>query len=75
MSTICYVNLTAILTGYDSELQQLFQRIHDLVAKRFPEQQKDLPWQAVNAFCFLRYLVPAILHPQLNGLYPGMYID
>ncbi|KZV77643.1 Rho GTPase activation protein [Peniophora sp. CONT] len=53
-----------------SELKQLFARVRELVVRRYPEQ-KELQWQAVNAFCFLRYLVPAILHPQLHGLYPG----
>ncbi|VDB84482.1 unnamed protein product [Peniophora sp. CBMAI 1063] len=52
------------------ELKRLFNRVRELVVERYPEQ-KELQWQAVNAFCFLRYLVPAILHPQLNGLYPA----
>jgi len=29
-------------------------------------------WQSVSAFCFLRFIVPAILHPHLFGLCPGL---
>lgn len=34
--------------------------------------QNDLPWQAVSAFIFLRFIVPAILHPHLFALVPGL---
>ncbi|KAG8899531.1 hypothetical protein FRB99_006584 [Tulasnella sp. 403] len=33
--------------------------------------QTDLKWQAVSAFVFLRFFVPAILHPHLSGLVSG----
>ncbi|KAI0033182.1 Rho GTPase activation protein, partial [Vararia minispora EC-137] len=55
------------------EFRHMFQRVRELVALRYPDQQKDnLPWQAVNALCFLRYFIPAILYPHLHGLCPGM---
>jgi hypothetical protein len=56
---------------FGREFRQLFQRVRELVVLRYPESSKDLPLQAVNALCFLRYFVPAILHPQLHGLYSG----
>lgn len=34
--------------------------------------QKDLKWQAVSSFVFLRFFVPAILNPHLFGLVDGL---
>jgi hypothetical protein len=34
--------------------------------------QPNLKWQAVSAFVFLRFFVPAILHPHLFGLTEGL---
>lgn len=34
--------------------------------------QSDLKWQALSAFVFLRFFVPAILHPHLFGLVEGL---
>lgn len=31
-----------------------------------------LPWQAISSFVFLRFIVPAILHPHLFGICQGM---
>lgn len=66
-------------TSSRSELRRLFQTIRTLVEQRTkPEsgggpsaEHRDLPKQSVSAFCFLRFIVPAILHPHLFGLYPG----
>ncbi|TEB35043.1 Rho GTPase activation protein [Coprinellus micaceus] len=62
-----------------NELRRLFQTIRTLVEERTkPEsggpsaEHRDLPKQSVSAFCFLRFIVPAILHPHLFGLYPGL---
>ncbi|KAF5375031.1 hypothetical protein D9758_000282 [Tetrapyrgos nigripes] len=60
------------------EMRQIFGAVRELVEKRFAnsaptlDHNKDLPWQSVSAFCFLRFIVPAILHPHLFGLTPGL---
>jgi hypothetical protein len=60
-----------------SELRRIFQHLRKLVEKRYrtdngpQDQKRELPWQCVSAFCFLRFLVPAILHPHFFGLSPG----
>ena len=61
------------------EMRRLFEHIRKLVEKRCRAMgtlgddgsQNDLPWQAVSAFVFLRFIVPAILHPHLFALVPG----
>jgi hypothetical protein len=61
------------------EMNRLFEHIRRLVERRCREtkvpaddgSQSDFPWQAVSAFIFLRFIVPAILHPHLFGLVPG----
>ncbi|EJD03956.1 GTPase activating protein [Fomitiporia mediterranea MF3/22] len=54
------------------ELRQLFQHIRQLVEKRFESGNRDLRWQSVSAFIFLRFIVPSVLHPHLFGLCHGM---
>ncbi|KAK0208207.1 GTPase activating protein [Desarmillaria ectypa] len=59
------------------EMRRLFETIKKLVERRYQESEvmadnRDLPWQSVSAFCFLRFIVPAILHPHLFGLCPGL---
>lgn len=63
-----------------SEMRQLFMYIRQLVEERYPsghgtDTKNDLPRQSVSAFCFLRFIVPAILHPHLFGLCSGTYFD
>ncbi len=61
-----------------SEMRRLFEIIKKLVERRYQDSEvmaenRDLQWQSVSAFCFLRFIVPAILHPHLFGLCPGMW--
>ncbi|KAF5390273.1 hypothetical protein D9757_002936 [Collybiopsis confluens] len=60
------------------EMRRLFCTIRELVEDRFASEgtevqdKRDLRWQGVSAFCFLRFIVPGILHPHLFQLCPGM---
>ncbi|KAH7930971.1 Rho GTPase activation protein [Leucogyrophana mollusca] len=60
------------------EMRRLFEHVRKLVQQRYgvddssEAKNRDLHWQSVSAFCFLRFIVPAILHPHLFGLYPGL---
>ena len=59
-----------------SELRMLFETIRKLVEQRYRNDRVNhlnnkLRWQSVSAFCFLRFIVPAIYHPHLFGLYSG----
>lgn len=55
------------------EMRMLFAHIRRQVERRYrvDDHHKELPWQSVSAFCFLRFIVPAILHPHLFGLWAG----
>ncbi|KAG8874193.1 hypothetical protein FRB97_006080 [Tulasnella sp. 331] len=37
-----------------------------------PSYQKDLKWQAISAFVFLRFISPAIISPHFHGLLEGL---
>ncbi len=59
-------------------MRKLFEHIRQLVERRFQtdtdsDTNFELPLQSVSAFCFLRFIVPAVLHPHLFGLCPGMF--
>jgi len=63
-----------------SELRRVFAHIRQLVKARYApkagaedsQEFKDLPWQSVSSFLFLRFMVPAILHPHNCGFWPGL---
>ncbi|KAG1833800.1 Rho GTPase activation protein [Suillus variegatus] len=61
-----------------NELRRLFEHVRKLVEKHYHTKDsqdphnRELPWQSVSAFCFLRFIVPGILNPHLFGLYPGL---
>jgi hypothetical protein len=62
-----------------SEIRHILKTIRKVVEQRYRadtisgDAQGYLPWQCVSAFIFLRFIVAAILHPHLFGLYPGMF--
>ncbi|TCD71534.1 hypothetical protein EIP91_008915 [Steccherinum ochraceum] len=61
-----------------SELRTVFAHVRHLVETRYvttdeqKQESKDLPWQSVSSFLFLRFMVPAILHPHLFEIWPGL---
>ncbi|KAH8120325.1 GTPase activating protein [Phellopilus nigrolimitatus] len=65
-------NIYSVREECPQELRQIFQHIRQLVEKRFETSNRDMRWQSVSAFCFLRFIVPSILHPHLFGLCHGM---
>lgn len=80
LSKFHYFRLLCIASQSASEMRQLFMYIRQLVEERYSnghgtDTKNDLPRQSVSAFCFLRFIVPAILHPHLFGLCSGTYFD
>ena len=62
------------------ELCCLFEILRVLVEKRFgselsKESHKNMQYRCVTAFCFLRFLVPAILNPHLFGFHLGSHVN
>ncbi|KAG8713326.1 hypothetical protein FRC08_013389 [Ceratobasidium sp. 394] len=55
------------------ELRQLFYQIRTHIDARWGDSQDyaDLKYQAISAFLFLRFFVPALLRPDQNGLAIG----
>ena len=57
-------------------MRKLFCHIRQLIETRYGATEgrsAELPWQGVSSFLFLRFFVPAILHPHLFGMWPGRY--
>ena len=54
-----------------SELRVLLKHVRSAMQQRFGRQSSKLPWQGVLTFYFLRFIVPAIIHPNIWGLFPG----
>lgn len=42
-----------------------------MVENKVNTSNPNMKWQSVSAFCFLRFIVPAILHPHTFGLCHG----
>ncbi|EIN13747.1 hypothetical protein PUNSTDRAFT_140219 [Punctularia strigosozonata HHB-11173 SS5] len=65
-------------TGCPHELRRVFEHIRLRVGQRVQAQPgidgypTNDALHAVSAFCFLRFIVPAILNPHLFGLIPGL---
>ncbi|KAJ3535468.1 hypothetical protein NM688_g6971 [Phlebia brevispora] len=60
------------------DMRKLFSHIRQLIESRYEKgegRNADLPWQGVSSFLFLRFFVPAILHPHLFGIWPGLTED
>ncbi|CAK5264411.1 unnamed protein product [Mycena citricolor] len=60
------------------EMRRLFQTVREQVTKNYrisendSPENRELPLKSVSAFCFLRFIVPAILNPHLFDLCPGL---
>ncbi|KNZ73432.1 Ras GTPase-activating protein gap-2 [Termitomyces sp. J132] len=66
----------AVRTECPQELRCLFETLRILVERRFrselsKESHKNMQYRCVTAFCFLRFIVPAILNPHLFGFHLG----
>ncbi|KZT44371.1 Rho GTPase activation protein [Sistotremastrum suecicum HHB10207 ss-3] len=53
------------------ELRELFSFVRKIVDQKFSLEQSNARWQCVSAFAFLRYIVPAIISPDLFNLCHG----
>ncbi|KAF8640418.1 hypothetical protein AX17_000084 [Amanita inopinata Kibby_2008] len=73
-----WMQIYSVRAECPEEIRRLFSTIRKLVEKRLQadptwhEKYSYLPWQSVSAFCFLRFIAPAILHPHLFGICPGI---
>ena len=71
-----HISCLNFINKLSSELRIVFETIRKLVEQRYHNdptftEHSKLRWQSVSAFCFLRFIVPAILHPHLFGLCSG----
>ena len=74
--SVCLVVSSTFINKLRSELRMLFETIRKLVEEKYHNDRayqlnNKLRWQSVSAFCFLRFIVPAIYHPHLFGLCSG----
>src|ERR1700733_6043487 len=58
----------ARLTVVYSELRDVFQYIQRVVESRYENTGGTMRFTCISAFVFLRFFVPALLHPKLFGL-------
>ncbi|CAL1695817.1 unnamed protein product [Somion occarium] len=59
-------------TQCPSDMRKLFAYIRKQIEQRLTSTNRELSWQIVSSFLFLRYLCPAILYPHLYDICPGM---
>ncbi|KAG6851059.1 hypothetical protein H0H93_002951 [Arthromyces matolae] len=67
----------AVRAECPQELRRLFETLRILVEKRFKSElskdsHRNMQYRSVTAFCFLRFIVPAILNPHLFGFHLGI---
>jgi hypothetical protein len=54
-------------------MRLLFQMIRQLVEQRveLAPETRELPWKCVSAFCFQRFIVPAVVYPHSFDICAG----
>lgn len=75
-SAICREADVLNLTMFNySDMRKLFAYIRKQIEQRLTSTNRELSWQIVSSFLFLRYLCPAILYPHLYDICPGAFFS